>query len=102
MRVPKPESNRGVVPLLLVACVVGAQICPVFANDPAPAAPVRYVVQAATTAAAADDVKWIGGKVERKLDVIHAVSAYLDASQAAHLRALPDVHLFADRRLHTQ
>ena len=104
MRVLKSVSNRRILQLLLgslVAAGAGVTAAPVVAGQ-ASSTPSRYLVQAASLSVAEADVQRVGGKVERRLDVIHAVSAYLDASQAARLRALPAVRLFADRKLHTQ
>ncbi len=104
MRVLTTDSKRQTLPLLaaaMISAAISVVTVPAVA-DPAPSAPSRYLVQAANLSSAVADVESVGGKVERKLDVIHAVSAYLDASQAARLRALPAVHLFADRKLHTQ
>jgi serine protease AprX len=67
----------------------------------AAAAPARYLVQAATLALARQDVQQVGGTIERNLDVVHAVSAYLDDSQAARLRAQSGVRVFADRSMRT-
>ncbi len=43
----------------------------------------------------------MGGTVERNLEVIHAVSAYLDGTQAAQLRARSDVRVVADHAMRT-
>ena len=93
--------ERRVAALLLALLAAGATAAP--ASEPAVSTTetTRYLVQAATLALARQDVEQVGGKVERNLDVIHAVSAYLDASQAARLRARSDVRIFADRRMHT-
>jgi Subtilase family len=89
-------------PALLVSLLAASATS---AAPPAAEAPsryvARYVVQAATLALAREDVQQVGGTLERNLDVIHAVSAYLDAAQAARLRARSDVRVFADHSMRT-
>ncbi len=44
----------------------------------------------------------MGAKARGNLDIINAVSAYLNPRQAARLRAVPGVHVFEDRSLTTE
>jgi serine protease AprX len=93
MRTTQTVFNLRVASLLLALLAASATAAP---------APSRYLVQAATLELAQQDVKQVGGNIERNLDIIHAVSAYLNVSQAASLRARADVRVFADRSLHTE
>jgi serine protease AprX len=73
------------------------------ASPPAPAAAgrARYIVEAATSAAARVRVDRVGGAVEQDLDIVHGVSAYLNPWQVTQLRATTGVRLYADRALAT-
>jgi len=62
----------------------------------------RYIVQAASSRSARQDVGRVGAKARQNLDIINAVSAYLNPRQAARLRAAPGVHVFEDRSLTTE
>ncbi len=62
-------------------------------------APPLYIVQAASEHTARHDVQLVGARTERELPIIHAVAARLHRSQAARLRALGGVRLYADREL---
>ncbi len=87
-------------PLLVSVLAMSAIAAPPHSASHAGAA--RYLVQAATLTVAQQDVQQVGGRLERNLEVIHAVSAYLDDSQLAQLRARRDVRVFADRSMHTE
>jgi subtilisin family serine protease len=73
----------------------------VAAAGAAPADAARYLVQAANSRAANQDVRRVGGKVEQDLGIINAVAAELNPGQVARLRDTPDVHIFADRSVTT-
>ncbi|HTB68197.1 MAG TPA: S8 family peptidase [Steroidobacteraceae bacterium] len=98
------RTSRTVFDLTFATLLTGLVATTAAAAAPAPnsasAAP-RYLVQAATVALARQDVQQVGGSVERDLQVVHAVSAYLDDSQAAQLRARSDVRIFKDRSIRT-
>ncbi len=93
------RTSQTVVALRAVSLLVAVLSTSAIA---APAGASRYLVQAATLALAQQDVKQVGGTLERSLGVIHAVSAYLDASQVAQLRARHDVRVYADRHMRTE
>ena len=62
----------------------------------------RFLVQAATTAIAHQDVDQVGASVEQDLGIIHAVAARLDRRQAAKLRATQGLRIFEDRSVATE
>ena len=72
-------------------------------DAPVAAAAVRslYIVQAPTLSASQHSVEWVNASVDRNLEIIHAVSAYLTATQVQRLAADSSVHLFQDRTLST-
>src|SRR6185437_14430943 len=61
-----------------------------------------YIVQAPSAAVARASVLRVHGRLQRELPIIHAVAARLDALQAARLRGLPGVRVFADRAVDTR
>ena len=75
-----------------------AVLAAVFATTTvaAPATSARYLVEAATAAEAHERVERVQGTVERDLEIIHGVAATLDAAQAAELRAMTGVRVYAD------
>ena len=79
----------------MAAIALSAATGPARATRSAP----RFMVQAATVEDARVDVASVGAPVEHDLGIINAVSAHLDSSQAARLRSMPGVHVFADRAL---
>ncbi len=83
----------------IAAAAAAAAAAP--APAPAPAGATRYLVQAANSRAASEDVRRAGGKVEQDLGIINAVAAELTSRQVARLRDLPAVHVFADRSVKT-
>lgn len=99
MRTTEKVSALRAAPLLLA--LLGGSAIAAPTPQSAIAGASRYLVQAATLTLAQQDVKQVGGTLERDLDVIHAVSAYLDAAQVAQLRARSDVRVYADRSMHT-
>src|SRR5580698_1239186 len=102
MRSIQTVCERRVASMLLALLAASATVAATPESaGPAPAAS-RYLVQAATLTLAQRDVQQVGGSIERDLDIIHAVSAYLDDAQAARLRARGDVRVFADRSMHTE
>src|SRR3984893_16142726 len=94
--------------LSLIALVVtGAASATVSATDFVAHAPVagtaaRYIVQATTARAAAQDVARVGGQTDQDLGIIRAVSAHLNPEQAARLRSRAAVRVFEDRSLTTE
>jgi hypothetical protein len=74
----------------------------IAAQAPSADAGARYIVQAATAGIANQDVARAGGKTERNLAIINAVSAHLNAGQVARLRRAGGVHVFNDRSLTTE
>ncbi len=58
-----------------------------------------YVIQAATLSASEQSLERVDAKLDRKFEIIHAVSAYLTASQVDRLRNTVGVHVFRDRML---
>ncbi|HTC52584.1 MAG TPA: S8 family peptidase [Steroidobacteraceae bacterium] len=101
MRTTDTVLERRVASLLVVMLATSAMAAPA-PQSAHPADTARYLVQAPTLTLAQQDVQQVGGTLERNLDVIHAVSAYLDAAQVAQLRARSDVRVFADRSMHTE
>src|SRR5580658_431087 len=100
MRTSKTVSELQVASLL-AAMLATSAIAAAAPQSTNPTGASRYLVQAATLTLAQQDVQQVGGTLERNLDVIHAVSAYLDGAQVAQLRARSDVRVFADRSMHT-
>jgi serine protease AprX len=102
MRSTQTVRELRIASLLVALLAASASAAPTPESaGPAPGTS-RYLVQAATVTEAQRDVQQVGGSVERDLDIIHAVSAYLDDAQAASLRARGDVRVFADRSMHTE
>jgi serine protease AprX len=84
----------------LISAALGSIAAAAAAAEAAPAAAAgaaRYLVQAANSRAASEDVRRVGGKVEQELGIINAVAAELSSGQAASLRAMSAVHVFVDR-----
>src|ERR1700722_13744273 len=91
----------------LIALVVTGAAATVSATDFAVHGPVvgtaaRYIVQATTARAAAQDVARVGGQTDQDLGIIRAVSAHLNAAQVARLRSTTGVRVFEDRSLTTE
>src|SRR5580704_15138217 len=102
MRSNQTAGELRVASLLVALLATSATAAPTPESaSPAPGTS-RYLVQAATLTLAQRDVAQVGGSIERDLEIIHSVSAYLDESQAASLGARADVRVFADRSLHTE
>ena len=82
-------------------------ICGLAASVTAASAPAasdslgapRYLVQAANLESARRDVMAVRASVEHELPIVNSVSAHLNPRQAAKLRAMPGVRVFADRAL---
>src|SRR5437870_12145067 len=87
---------------LLAATV--ACCAPVLAEPTAPdaAAASAYIVQSRGTQSAVRIVRGVGGRITHDLPIIHGVSAMLTPAQAARLRQLGTVDLFADSSVRTQ
>src|SRR4030081_3368457 len=87
---------------LLAATVAGS--APVLAQPPGPhATPASaYIVQSHGTQSAVRIVRGVGGRITHDLPIIHGVSAMLTPAQAARLRQLGTVDLFADSSVTTQ
>ena len=84
--------------------VTVACCAPVLALPPAPDAATAnaYIVQSRGTQSAVRIVKRVGGRITHDLPIIHGVSAMLTPAQAARLRQLGTVDLFADTTVMTQ
>src|SRR3989440_8025583 len=87
---------------LMAATVAGSAL--VLAQPAAPhAMPASpYIVQSHGTQSALRIVSGVGGRITHDLPVIHGVSAMLTPAQAARLRQLGTVDLFADSVVKTQ
>ena len=97
------RATRTICELTLASLLVGLLAISIAQAAPAPVPEyARYVVQAATLAEARQDVQQVGGTIERNLDVVHAVAAYLSTAQVASLRARADVRVFEDRAMRTE
>ena len=56
-----------------------------------------YIVQGSSAPAASRDVRAVGATVNRRLDVIHAVSAQLTPQQVTRLSSIPGIRIYGDR-----
>jgi len=94
---------RRILSRWLLATAV-ACCAPVLAQPTAPdaGAASAYIVQSRGTQSAVRIVKRVGGCITHELPIIHGVSAMLTAAQAARLRQLRTVDLFADSTVVTQ
>src|SRR6185503_1676483 len=107
MRLSRTVSSV-VVAALLVASVSGASAPRNAPSATAPAAGQsveivsQYIVQAKSAEAARQSVARVGVEAGQTLDIIHAVSAYLNESQVARLRKERGVRLFEDRAVSTR
>lgn len=81
--------------LLSVAAMAAATGPEVHGSHGAP----RFLIQAADLDTARLDVASAGAPVEEDLAIVNGVSAHLYPWQAVKLRAMPGVHVFADRAL---
>src|SRR6267154_2418071 len=94
---------RGIPSRWLLTATV-ACCAPVLAQPTAPdaAAASVYIVQSRGTQSAVRIVKRVGGRITHELPIIHGVSAMLTPAQAARLRQLGTVELFADSTVMTE
>src|ERR1700688_3510792 len=88
----KYMRTRHVLVSLIALVVTGAASATGSATDFAAHGPVvgtaaRYIVQATTARAAAQDVARVGGQTDQDLAIIRAVSAHLNPEQVARLRS---------------
>ena len=91
MRIHHATGSIVIAVLSVTALAAAAPVTPVR-PPAATAAPALWIVQAASVAAARRDVDGVGARVEQELEIIHAVSAYLNPWQIEHLRARAGVH----------
>src|ERR1700756_836127 len=84
--------------LLAVTAACSAHVLAQPTAPPASAASAAsaYIVQARGSQSASRIVTSVGGRVTHDLPIIHGVSAMLTPAQAARLRELGTVDLFAD------
>src|ERR1700724_3226494 len=94
-------QSRNLFALTLIA-LAATTATGIAAQTPSAGTMTRYIVQAVTVSIANQDVARAGGKTERNLAIINAVSAHLNPGQVARLRRTAGVHVFDDRSLTTE
>src|SRR6267143_741722 len=92
---------------ILSRCLLTATVAccaPVLAQPTAPAAAAAsaYIVQSRGTQSPVRIVRGVGGRIIHDLPIIHGASAMLTPAQAARLRQLGTVDLFADSTVMTE
>src|SRR5437667_350562 len=87
--------------LWAVTAACSTQLLAAPATAPAGAASA-YIVQSRGTESAVRVVRRVGGRVTHDLPIIHGASALLSPAQAARLRQLGTVDLFADSTVMTE
>src|SRR5205823_14511876 len=87
--------------LWAVTAACSTQLLAAPATAPAGAASA-YIVQSRGTESAVHVLRRVGGRVTHDLPIIHGASALLTPAQAARLRQLGTVDLFADSTVMTE
>src|SRR5882757_2152547 len=87
---------------LLAATVAGSALVLAQPTGPHATPASSYIVQSHGTQSAARIVRGVGGRITHELPIIHGVSAMLTPAQAARLRQLGTVELFADSTVMTE
>ncbi|TLZ27009.1 MAG: hypothetical protein E6K27_06270, partial [Gammaproteobacteria bacterium] len=104
MRTLRASASLLIALLSMTALAAAAPSAePTPGTPPAPTAQrARWIVQASSVAAARRSVADVGATVDRELDIINGVSAYLNPRQSERLRARAGVRLYEDRAVQTR